>query len=163
SHGPTNIIPVEPHRAADSGSLTRQQQARNREAIHGAWRLAFENTTRSLRNGFYQGWDVHPAQLPARYAAVYTFFLRSLDSAALRLTSFVDKAARSSIVGEFYDDAATGQGLLNFFLRAVNCGAITIDEVARCGLTMDELQSRSFEYIVSAREARRTTAAGEPY
>ncbi len=162
SDGATNIIPIAPERAAESGQLTQQQRIRNREAVHAAWRVAFENTTRSLRNGFYQGWDVHPAQLPARYTAVYTFFLKSLDSAALRLTSFVDKAARPNVVGDVFDDAATGQGLLNFFLRAVNCGAITIDEAARCGLTMDELQSRSFEDIVAARTAHRTTAVGEP-
>ena len=29
---------------------------------------------RSLERGFYQGWDLHPAQLPTRYAATYAFF-----------------------------------------------------------------------------------------
>lgn len=157
SDGATNIVPVVPQDPTESSSSLPRQQNANREAIHRAWRIAFENTTRSLQNGFYQGWDVHPAQLPARYAAVYTFFLKSLDTAAFRLTSFVDKAARASLAGEMFDDAATAQGLLNFFLRAVNCGAVTIDEAATCGLTMDELRSRSFEDILESRRAGNPT------
>ena len=80
-----------------------------------------------------------------------TFFLKNLDSAATRLTSFVNKSATASLAGAIFDDAATGHGLLNFFLRAVNSGAVTIDEAARCGLTMDQLKSRSFEAIIKAR------------
>ncbi len=79
-------------------------------------------------NAFYQGWDLHPAQLPTRYAAVYAFFPRSLDAASERLSNFVEKAAKATLVGDVFDDAATGQGLLNYFLRAINCGAITEDE-----------------------------------
>ncbi len=87
-------------------------------------------------NGFYQGWDLHPAQLPTRYAAVYAFFLEGLDAASDRLTNFVTKAAQATLVGEVFDDAATGQGLLNYFLRAMNCGAITEREaVEQSGLT----------------------------
>src|SRR5205814_748495 len=77
----------------------------------------------SLVGGFYQGWDLHPAQLPTRYVAVYAFFLESLDAASERLRNFVGKAAKATLVGDVFDDAATGQGLLNYFLRAINCGA----------------------------------------
>ena len=154
SDGATNIMPVGPHKTS-SGTppLTPQQEAENREVVHRAWRLAYEDTTRSLESGFYQGWDLHPAQLSARYTAVYTFFLKSLDSAAHRLATFVDKAARATLVGDIFDDAATGQGLLNFFLRALNCGAITVDEAMKTGLTIDELKSRSFVKIVEDRAA----------
>jgi citrate lyase beta subunit len=151
SDSATNIVPVA-DRSSDQRSPSPQQAARTRESIHQAWRLAFDNTTRSLQNGFYQGWDLHPAQLPARYAAVYAFYLKSLDSSAYRLKAFVEKGAKANLVGDVFDDASTGQGLLNFFLRAVNCGAITIDEAAKTGLTMDELRSRSFEYIVAGRD-----------
>ena len=34
-----------------------------------------------------------------------------------RLKAFVDKAAQATLLGDVFDDAATGQGLLNFFLR----------------------------------------------
>ena len=87
-----------------------------------AWRLHYDDIRHSLTNGFYQGWDLHPAQLVTRYAAVYAFFLESLDAASERLLNFVEKAAQATLVGEVFDDAATGQGLLNFFLRALNCG-----------------------------------------
>ena len=85
----------------------------------------FDLVQRSLANGYYQGWDLHPGQLPTRYAAVYAFFLKSLDSAAARMRNFIDKAAQATLVGDVFDDAATGEGLLNFLLRGVNCGAFT--------------------------------------
>jgi hypothetical protein len=51
-----------------------------------------------------------------------------------------------------FDDAATGQGLLNYFLRALNCGAITEQEaVDKSGLTLEELRSRSFAKILQLR------------
>ena len=106
----------------------------------------------SLENAYYQGWDLHPAQLPTRYAAVYTFFLEGLDAAAERLSNFVGKAAQATLVGEVFDDAATGQGLLNYFLRAINCGAVSeADAARRTGLTLDELRGRSFLKILQAR------------
>jgi hypothetical protein len=114
----------------------------------------------SLRNGYYQGWDLHPAQLVTRYAAVYSFFLEGLDTASLRLRSFVEKAAQATLVGDIFDDAATGQGLLNYFLRGTGCGAITLEEARATGLTLDELQSRSFLKILQGRRARRSDLRG---
>ena len=94
-----------------------------------------------------------PAQLPTRYAAVYAFFLESLDAAADRLRNFVEKAARATLVGDVFDDAATGQGLLNYFLRAANCGAVTEEEATRLtGLTPDELHTGSFVKILKNRQ-----------
>jgi hypothetical protein len=44
---------------------------------------------------------------------------------------------------------------LNYFLRAINCGAITEEEaMSRTGLTIDELRSRSFLRILEGRRAR---------
>ncbi len=100
----------------------------------------FELVQRSLMHGYYQGWDLHPGQIPTRYAAVYAFFQKSLDSAAARLRNFVDKAAQATLVGDVFDDAATGQGLLNFLLRGVNRGAFTEQEAATSGLTIDEFE-----------------------
>ena len=66
----------------------------------------------------------------------------------------MDKAAQATLVGDVFDDAATGQGLLNFFLRGINCGAITEDEALRTGLTLEELRARSFVKILEARTGR---------
>lgn len=154
SDGATNIMPVAPHRAAEGATLTQQQLDENREVVHRAWKLHYDHIQHSLVNAFYQGWDLHPAQLPTRYAAVYAFFLESLDAASERLKNFVEKAAKATLVGDVFDDAATGQGLLNYFLRAVNCGAITEDEaVERSGLTLPELRSASFVKILKNRQA----------
>ena len=154
SDGATNILPVGPHRASDGETLTPNQVLLNREAVHAAWRLGFNDNMHSLRNGFYQGWDLHPAQFVTRYVAVYNFFLASLTSASDRLKAFVEKAALASLHGDVFDDAATGQGLLNFFLRGMACGAITEDEALATGLTLDELRSRSFLKILEARRGR---------
>jgi citrate lyase beta subunit len=64
SDGGTNILPVG-----------------DRATVHRAWKLHFDHIQHSLANGFYQGWDLHPAQLPTRYAAVFAFFLEGLDTA----------------------------------------------------------------------------------
>jgi hypothetical protein len=151
SDGATNILPVGPHRASAGKPLTDDQLRQNREAVHGAWRLGFDDNMHSLRTGFYQGWDLHPAQFVTRYAAVYTFFLDGLTSASGRLKTFVEKAALASLFGDVFDDAATGQGLLNFFLRGIACGAITEEEALATGLTLDELRSRSFLKILQNR------------
>jgi citrate lyase beta subunit len=152
SDGATNVMPVGPHRASSGGSLTSAQRSENAAAVHRAWRLHAAHTRHSLVGGFYQGWDLHPAQLPARYATVYAFFLEGLDPASERLRAFVRKAAQATLVGDVFDDAATGQGLLNYFLRAVNCGAITETEALELsGLTLEELRGKSFVRILANR------------
>jgi citrate lyase beta subunit len=149
SDGATNVMPVPIHRGDD---LTEEQRRENREAVHAAWRLHFDEARHSLYHAFYQGWDLHPAQLVTRYAAVQSFFLESMDEAARRLRTFVDQAAQATLVGDVFDDAATGQGLLNFFARAVNSGAISEeDAAARTGVTLDELRGRSFLRILENR------------
>lgn len=155
SDGATNIMPVAPHRFTEGGpALTPEQIEENRQVVHRAWKLHFDHVQHSLTNAFYQGWDLHPAQLPTRYAAVYAFFLESLDAASERLKNFVEKAAKATLVGDVFDDAATGQGLLNYFLRAINCGAITEAEgVELSGLTLPELHSASFVKILKNRPA----------
>jgi citrate lyase beta subunit len=154
SDGATNIMPVAPHRFVEGGAaLSQQQIEENRAVVHRAWKLHYDHIQHSLVTGFYQGWDLHPAQLPTRYAAVYAFFLESLEAASDRLKNFVEKAAKATLVGDVFDDAATGQGLLNYFLRAINCGAITEEEALELsGLTLQELRSASFVRILKNRQ-----------
>ncbi len=150
SDGATNIMPVAPHRGEN---LTAGQIAENIRIVHGAWKLHYDQCRHSLANAFYQGWDLHPGQLPTRYAAVFTFFLEGLDAASERLKNFVEKAAQATLVGDVFDDAATGQGLLNYFLRAINCGAVTEEEaIGRTSVTLDELRSGSFVTILKNRQ-----------
>src|SRR5206468_3644233 len=123
----------------------------DRAAVHAAWKLHFDDVMHSLEGGFYQGWDLHPAQLVTRYAAVFCFFLSGIEAAGARLKNFVQKAAQATLVGDVFDDAATGQGLLNYFLRGINCGAITEQEALVTGVTLDELRGRSFLKILENR------------
>jgi len=153
SDGATNIMPVGPHRTAEGTPLTSDQIDENRAVVHRAWKLHYDHIQHSLVGGFYQGWDLHPAQFPTRYAAVYSFFLESLDAASERLRNFVEKAAQATMVGDVFDDAATGQGLLNYFLRAINCGAISEHEALKLSsLNHDELRSGSFVRILKSRQ-----------
>ena len=154
SDGATNIMPAPPHRAARGETLSAGQEAENRAAVHRGWALHYRHVRHSLRHGYYQGWDLHPAQLPTRYAAVYAFYLEALEAATERLSRFVDRAARATLTGDVFDDAATGQALLNFFLRGLACGAITEAEAQATGLTRDELATRSFPAILRSRRNR---------
>ena len=127
--GSSNMLPVPPH-------------------VHEAWKRHFDDVTHSLVNGFYQGWDLHPAHLPTRYAAVYAFFLSARPAATMRLNNFFTKATRA---GAAFDDAATGQALVNFFNRGLSSGAITMDEALETGLTASEFDGRPFKQILAAR------------
>jgi citrate lyase beta subunit len=151
SDGATNVMPIGPHRG---DNLSPEQIAENRAVVHRSWKKAYDHTRYSLWKGLYQGWDLNPAQFPMRYAAVYSFFLESYEDAAKRLKAFVEKAARATLTDDVFDDAATGQGLLNYFLRGLNCGAITEAEALATGLTLAEIQSRSFLRILEGRRKK---------
>ena len=151
SDGATNIMPVGPNRPKDGKGLSAKQKAENRKVVHRIWKLNLAHVNHSLMNGYYQGWDLHPAQLPVRYAAVYNFFLKELESSSKRLKTFMEKAAQATLIGDVFDDAATGQGLLNFFLQGIGCGAIKEEEASATGLTIEELRSRSFVKILRGR------------
>ena len=152
SDGATNVMPIGPHRGA---KLTPKQRAENKAVVHRNWKKAFDHTRHSLWKGLYQGWDLNPAQFPMRYAAVYSFFLESYDDAAARLKAFVERAARATLTSDVFDDAATGQGLLNYFLRGLNCGAISEEEALATGLSLAEIRTRSFLKILEGRRERR--------
>ncbi|WP_163864226.1 DUF6986 family protein [Myxococcus eversor] len=152
--GATNVMPIPPNKKQGDLPLLPTQLRENSEAVQRVWQLSYRHIRHSLERGWYQGWDLHPAQLPVRYAAVYAFFLEGLDTATRRLKAFMEKAAQATLVGDVFDDAATGQGLLNFFLRGLSCGALSQDEALASGLTLEELRSRSFRAIVESRRAR---------
>ena len=159
SDGATNIMPAPPHVAVEGAILTAQQLAENRAAVHAAWKLNFNNVRRSLAHGWYQGWDLNPAQLPVRYAAVNSYFLEYLPEATRRLRNFVEKAARATMVrggasSGVFDDAATAQGLMTFFIQGLRRRAITPEEAAATGLSQDEIAMRSFTEIVRRRGPR---------
>jgi citrate lyase beta subunit len=109
--GSTNVLPV--------GS---------RDAVHGAWRLHARLVRRALERGFYQGWDLHPAQLVTRYAATYAFFRAALPSAAARLAAYLDRTGAGIL-----DEPATARALAAVVLRGLDCGAFGDAEVRSAG------------------------------
>jgi hypothetical protein len=151
SDGALTKLPVAPHRPPEGGALTPAQMEANRAAVHGAWRAHFDVVRRALREGWVQGWDLHPAQLPTRHAAVIAHFLEGREEATSRLRAFVERAARANLHAGTVDDVATGQGLLNFFARGLSSGALTEADVLATGLSLEELRARDFTRILTAR------------
>ncbi|MBX3208755.1 MAG: phosphoenolpyruvate kinase [Labilithrix sp.] len=143
SDGATTLLPTAPKDASPEEAAL---------AVRRAWALHAENVRRAIDVGIFQGWDLHPAQLPARYGALFGYFLAQKDTMTARLRSFVAHATQASRVGQAFDDAATGQGLMTFFARGLACGALDEDDLRPTTLTADEL-SRSFADIVAARVA----------
>jgi citrate lyase beta subunit len=118
SDGSTNVLPVG-------------------DNVHEGWRTHYRLVRRSLAHGFYQGWDLHPAQLVTRYAAVHAFYLEGVEADARRLKAYVEHAG-----GAILDEPATAQALSASFIRALDCGALEEDEVRRAtGLTVTDLQA----------------------
>jgi citrate lyase beta subunit len=107
SDGSTNVLPVG-----------------DRSAVHAAWALHARLVRRSLEHGYYQGWDLHPAQLPTRFLASYLFFRDGLPVVGARL-----KAYLGGQEGGVLDEPATARALAGFVLRGVHCGAVTREEV----------------------------------
>jgi hypothetical protein len=83
---------------------------------------------RALHRGFYQGWDLHPAQLVTRYAATYAFFRAAVPAAAARLVAYLDRAD-----GGVLDEPATARALAGVLLRGLECGAVDEAEVQAAG------------------------------
>ncbi len=107
SDGSTNVLPV-----GDA------------DAVRAGWRLHLDLVRRSLEHGYYQGWDLHPAQLPTRYAATIAFYRAGLGPAGDRLRRYLERTG-----GAVLDEPATARALADFVLRALHCGATSADEV----------------------------------
>jgi citrate lyase beta subunit len=105
--GSTNVLPV--------GDAAQ---------VRSAWELHSRLVRRSLERGFYQGWDLHPHQLPTRFGATYAFYRESLPDASDRLTRYFDRQVAGTL-----DEPATARALARFLLRGLDCGALDPDEV----------------------------------
>jgi citrate lyase beta subunit len=100
-----------------------------REEVQLGWQTHYANVRHALDQGFYQGWDVHPAQLVSRYAAVFTFFREGWKESALRLRNFQAASEQTAVTGTVFDDLASVRGLRAYLDRAVGCGALSETEI----------------------------------
>lgn len=153
SDGSTNIMPVPIYPNPANSAQVRA----NMVAIHEAWELQFEHIMHSLRSGYYQGWDLHPSQIIVRYATCYAFFLQAFNVMVERMQNFISVSAQATLVGNVFDDAATGQGLVNFFLKSYNCGAVRKQEIEDIGIRLKDLQSHSFPNIIANYKPKKLT------
>lgn len=156
SDGATNVLPIEPH-DDEPERLPERKRDENAAAVARAWRLQFRHVGHALAQGYWQGWDMHGAQLPARYAALHAYHVRGYDSVAARLHAILSRlGAAQHVVAGALDDAATAQALLAQVQRAHACGAIDDRELRASGLRPAETSVRSFAELL----ARRRAAAG---
>lgn len=119
SDGSTNALPV--------GSTAQ---------IEEGWATHHRLVRRSLERGYYQGWDLHPHQLPTRYAATYAFYREALPRALSRLADYTSQRS-----GSIADEPATARALAAYLLRGVDCGAVEPAEIhSGCGLAEPELR-----------------------
>jgi citrate lyase beta subunit len=107
SDGSTNVLPVG-----------------DRDQVRSAWALHARLVRRSLERAYYQGWDLHAAQLPTRYAATFAFYREGLAAACRRLRVYLDKAA-----SEVMDEPATALALASYLVRGLDAGAVSEAEV----------------------------------
>ena len=115
--GSTNVLPV-----GDT------------DAVQRAWALHARLVRRSLERGFYQGWDLHPAQLPTRFAATYAFFRDGFPAATARLRAYLAKSVEG-----IADEPATARALAGYLLRGLDCGALDPAEVEFDRATLEAL------------------------
>ena len=119
SDGSTNILPIgEP------------------EEIQRAWSLHAGLVRRHLKRGIYQGWDMHPHQLPTRFLATFRFYREGAARAATRLHNYV--FGEDSAV---LDEPATARALARYLCRGLSCGAHTEEFVVdRTQLSIETLE-----------------------
>ncbi|MFY1671865.1 DUF6986 family protein [Plantactinospora sp. WMMB334] len=103
SDGSTNVLPV-----GDTA------------AVQAGWAEHARLVRRSLERGYYQGWDLHPAQLPTRFAATYAFFRDGRAAAVARLRAYLERRSTGIL-----DEPATARALAGYLLRGLDCGALT--------------------------------------
>lgn len=117
--------------------------------IQSMWGRIYQHVRRSLSEGYYHGWDIHPAQIPPRYAALYTFFLDHQENTTRRLKQLLETYTKASRVGVAFDDAASGSGLLNFFRKGFSCGAFASEDLKAAGLSIEDLQVPSVAHLLA--------------
>ncbi|RYP88262.1 aldolase [Nocardioides guangzhouensis] len=93
--------------------------------VRAGWATHFRLVSRALHGGLWQGWDLHPAQLPTRYLATFLFFRAGRDAAVARLADYLGGTGSAVL-----DEPATVRALAGFLARGLRCGALTADEVA---------------------------------
>jgi len=142
SDGATAVLPVA-RKGAPAEEVSR--------VVADAWKMHMSDVRESLRRGIHQGWDLHPAQLVSRYAAVFSHYREALPDMQGRLARFLDAGARASRVGAAFDDAATAEALVGFFRRGLAAGALDAVDLDAAGLAPDDLDAPFASIVARAK------------
>ena len=118
---------------------TSGNDAVDRARVLGAWQEHAQHVRHAMSFGVMQSWDLHPAQLISRYAALFAFYDKHAAAMTERGRSFFGQAARAGAVGDAFDDAATGRGIARFFARGVALGALAPETLQAAGMTAEAL------------------------
>ncbi|MCR9161554.1 MAG: hypothetical protein NXI35_12770 [bacterium] len=92
--------------------------------VQQAWRRSADDIRHALERGYPHGWDLHPAQLPVRFAAVYRHYLEGLDRVVERLCGYIEAGGAATDTAATLDDAPTSAALWSFVRRAITSGAV---------------------------------------
>lgn len=133
SDGSTNVLPV--------GSP---------DEVRRAWLLHVTLVRRALQRGFYQGWDLHPGQLPTRYLANFAFYREGFPRAARRLADYVGGTGSGIL-----DEPATARALARYLYRGYACGAVEESELT-AGARLDAAELAALARPHSDTETMRT-------
>jgi hypothetical protein len=107
------------------------------DQVRAAWRLHANLVRRALQRGFYQGWDLHPGQLPTRYLATFAFYREGFPRAARRLGDYVSRTGSGIL-----DEPATARALARYLQRGHACGAVEESElITGAGLDVTQLEA----------------------
>jgi citrate lyase beta subunit len=107
SDGSTNVLPIG-----------------DRDQVLAAWRVHADLVRRALQRGFYQGWDMHPGQLPTRFLTTFAFYREGFPRAARRLADYLSNTGSGIL-----DEPATVRALARYLHRGHACGAVDEDEL----------------------------------
>ena len=107
SDGSTNVTPT--------GDAEQRREA---------WALHHRLVSRSLAQGIFQGWDMHPGHLVTRYLATYAFYRQARPRALDRLGRYARQDE-----GEVMDEPATVRALASCLRRGLACGAVDEPDV----------------------------------
>ncbi|WP_035742369.1 DUF6986 family protein [Parafrankia elaeagni] len=100
--------------------------------VHAGWRRHAGLIRRAWSRGLYQGWDLHPAQLVSRHAAVAGCLLTGLPDALRRLADYAAARSRGSVA----DEPATARALAGHALRALDARLLDEPGLRAAGLDL---------------------------
>lgn len=147
--GATMEMPVEKYKKSEFAELSEEECNANKIMIINAANAHTENIYHSMKMGFDSSWDLHPGQVAIRYLTLFTNYKKSFSAMRERFINFVENAARATVLNGQFDDAATGQGMLNYFIKGYRLGALSADDIRKTGFDIETLVKKSFAELIS--------------